>query len=294
MNIRTVAVSCDCQTAPMAECLAYLLPNDRVVAALLPAPDAGEAATSTKQTILAADIWVHTPLPIGHPLAVEGNHGPSRIAVPLLMFDAFHPDLTYLWDTKTNTVVSPHYNSAIVAWAYLNGVSTSDLPALFCHEVFADLGYFSQWSRSVKHLASLFSNAGFGETFGSYFLALQRTGVFMHSVNHPKAYAIVGLAGLVAERLGAIRPSVMPSPFSVHDWLAGGAWPVYPLIADALGLEGGAYKWHHEGRVIAGVGAYADAMYARYRTLGLTRDNTAFGSFEVALLDRVLRPHAKG
>ena len=85
----------------------------------------------------------------------------------------------------------------------------------------------------------------------------------MYSINHPRMVVTWGLARLVAKRLAG-QPPVLPD-YLPHDYLASGAvFPVYPEVAESLGIQGGSYRFKPQ---------------SSYRTLGL-REFIA-GSYEV-------------
>lgn len=65
-----------------------------------------------------------------------------------------------------------------------------------------------------------------------------RRGPFMHTINHPRIVACAGIAHAAAARLGLVDPAG-PPPEPPFDPLASDTiWPVYPEIAEELGVPG--------------------------------------------------------
>lgn len=78
--------------------------------------------------------------------------------------------------------------------------------------------------------------ANYGLDMGEEFAAWHARGPFMHSINHPRGFVLADVARAAAIRAGlldAAAPHVVP-PF---DQLSVDTiWPVYPEIAEALGV----------------------------------------------------------
>src|SRR5690606_23883092 len=127
---------------------------------------------------------------------VEGPH-PKVLQVPAIGFSAFHPDLCYVRNDRTNALTSQHYNSAIAAWAYLRGVDGAEARRLFNRRSYRELGYFDQWQPSRDFLERSFKYSRLQDIFSDFFLHVQRQGMFMHSINHPKISALEQLGKLL-------------------------------------------------------------------------------------------------
>jgi len=285
-SVRTIAVSCHCLTAGITAALAEFLPADRLVAVHQSAQNGGTSEQLAQQ-IWAADIWVHThseeDFIVQHGLATH----PGLLAVPLIYFDAFHPDLCYVVDANTGASLLPHYQSAIISWAYFRGMAASQVPTLFCTARFSAMGYLNQWGQSVAELRQCFVKVGWASEFEPFFRRVQRNGVFMHSINHPQVNVLVELARLCALRLGA-GPYVANQAVLVPDVLTGVIWPVYPAIAYALGVAGGSYQWRFYEQRTVGLREYVDRAYAANDALGVKSENARFGNVSMASLDFLL------
>lgn len=262
--MRNIVISDHCQTNGVAAALAEMLPHDNVTGVPLPS-SFGTPEEEFFPAISSADIWIH-----GANDAFVATHAsslPNRAQhwrLPLLMFDAFHPDTCLLQKISSRQIcMNPAYNSVITAWAWQHGLLPQDVPALFNDEVFEALGYFDRWSTSVMHLQNAFETTGWADEFWRFFLNVKRTGCFMHTFNHPKVHVLVSLAKMLAVRLGA-GEQVWARDIQVQDILAVVTWPIYPGVADALGLEGGHYHWRWHDKRFADIQAFAEMSYMGY------------------------------
>jgi hypothetical protein len=164
--------------------------------------------------------------------------GPPVHRLPLLAFAGYHPDMVYL--TSGGQVQgSPlgAYHSAIIAAAFSLGVAEADVPQLFNRLVYGRLGYLQGFGAARTLLLEML--AGYGLDLAADFEAWHAEGPFMHGINHPRGLALADVmraAAIRAGLLGEAAPRVRP-PF---DHLAADTiWPVYPEIAEALGIPGG-------------------------------------------------------
>ncbi len=244
-----ILVSSNCQTAGITASLRMLLPNDQVE----PYPYADAVTDPVHRAELLGqlehfDVWVVTAPQATIDAICDGAdlNGVRIIAAPELYFDAFHPDLVYAWQSGQRPLESASgpYNSAIALWAFRRGLDASQTAELFTPKVFEGLGYTSRWAQSAERLKTDFAvRPGFD--YRDFLLPLQRQGVFMHSVNHPRINALAQLARQIARLLDATE-AVLAEP--IEDFLVDGllaasfVWPVYPGIADALGLPG-SFTW---------------------------------------------------
>lgn len=158
--------------------------------------------------------------------------------LPLLAFAGYHPDMVYL--TAGGQVQgSPlgAYHSAIIAAAFSLGLAEAEVPQLFNRLVYGRLGYLDAFGAARSLL--LESLAGHGLDLAAAFEAWHAEGPFMHGINHPRGLVLADVmraAAIRAGLLGAAAPLVRP-PF---DHLAADTiWPVYPEIAESLGIAGG-------------------------------------------------------
>ncbi len=178
-------------------------------------------------------------------VVAEIGVSPRIIVVPTIWFPAFHPDQTPILRRGGGELegAAGPYHSKICVWGWTHGFDADAVLASFRPEVFAGLGYFEAWAPATAELRGIFEPTDVD--FGSWFLPLGRRGAFMLTNNHPRLDALVQMARLVAEQLGADPELVR------HGWeqvlpdglLASSVvWPLYPSVAAVLDLPG-AYVW---------------------------------------------------
>lgn len=268
-----VLVSGNCQTAGIA---AAMLRFGAVREAhAVPITGESHEALRTKLDRLAdgTDIWFLSPNNrVG--LEVAAAHGKRVVRMPLVQFGAFHPDICYAWHRGTRVLSSPNYNSAIVVWGWQTGRDVAGTAELFRTDVFAALGYFGAWATGVRDLQKAFADAGLAHRLAEWFLACKREGCFMHSINHPHVNAVVRLAQVLVEEAGlTVLRSVHAG--ELNDGLNGTVWPVYPEIAEHLGVADGSYTWKYlaQNRFVDGVEAFVAQAFSAYERQGLGRDD---------------------
>ena len=268
---RRIGVFGNCDTGGISASLKLLLKQDNIQPLVLPkdADARHKWSSSLKERIdilLVNNSQMHI-----HKAALQ-DIGVDIVVYPQIIFRAFHPDLYYVGRTSTNSVINPSYNSAICIWCYLSGVPADRVATLFNREVFAALGYFDVWDGCVEELRQRFVNTGFD--FRPFFLAVKRTGAFMHSVDHPKATALIALAKSIAIKLGAAE-SIREIPVPISDSLANLDWPIYPDIGEYYGIRG-LYVWK-EGVEYLTLHSYIDAAYQKYSKLELKKEDMFYG-----------------
>jgi hypothetical protein len=163
------------------------------------------------------------------------------IVFPPLFFYGLHPDLVYVWH-KGKPVKGPldDYHSSIAVWGYLHGLSPERVVRLFRAEVYEALGFFGMFEESFDHLVSQGRERGF--ELRPLLVRWLRRGAFMHSVNHPRSFALEDLARELLARFdpaGAVRRAEREVADLMPDLLANGpVFPVYPEIGQRLGIRG--------------------------------------------------------
>jgi hypothetical protein len=284
-----ILVSGNCQTAGIAATLLRTTPVTEVHALPLTGDTPQALQAKIEALVERTDLWLLSPNnQVARQLAQA--HGKRVVLVPLVQFGAFQPDICYAWHQGTRKLTSPHYNSAIVVWAWSHGLDEAATAALFRRDTYAALGYLDAWAQGVKDLRKAFTEAGLEHRFAEYFLSLKRQGCFMHSINHPRIGAIVRLARLLAEEAGLpVLRDVQPG--ELNDGLNGTVWPVYPEIADVLGLDNGSYHWKYltQNRFVDGVPAFVAQAFAGYQAQGIGREDLAITYQDAAPVDRALR-----
>lgn len=295
--MKTIVVNSGCQSFGIAAALRAIFPACAITANPLPA-QFDDAAHEREQVLqlAGADVWItssHAQLPVqyvGNGLAAA----PTTIAVPMIGFSAFQPDICYAVQRSTGTLTQHHYNSAIAVWAYRQGVLPEDAQRLFTTPVFRDLGYYALWEPNVAALRDAFAHSDLADDFDTFFLHIQRTGNFMYSVNHPRITVLTRLAKIIALRLGC-TPAILAQAIEADDFLAQSSWPMYPEVARQLSLPGGGYQWKINAHTrLEGLRDYLDFAYAAYQSQGIAPQDLAMYNRDDALYDRVLGAALRG
>jgi hypothetical protein len=142
----------------------------------------------------------------------------------------------------------------------------------------------------VKRLRHHFQ--GCSLDFDRFYLHVKRTGVFMHTVNHPTAAAIVMFAKCIAMRLGATE-RLWDTPIEITDEQTNLArWPIYPEVGRRLAGPA-AYDWVLNGRHYD-LEQFIVMSYRHYAESGTQRDGIELNAspevrqrFDQVLGDRV-------
>ena len=258
----------------MAACLGKLLDGWEIIA--FPAVSLGkeEERERMRQVLRDADVWAYRvrlgfdPSPAHEKLRI--------IKLPHLVFRAFHPDLTYaLRKSDRRFVNAPEdYNSAIILWAWQQGLDEEQTARLFTPEVFRDLGYFDGWEASLRYLRSTFDECDLD--WRPFLLHAKRLGCFMYSINHPRLPVIMYMAEQVARKLtDASWPSELLSTDSMEDALQHTMWPLYPPIARAYSLVG-SYEWKIAHKPYPTLAKYITHSFERYQAEKLAPDDIEF------------------
>ncbi len=281
---RQIIVSSDCQTGGIAAALRIIFPNDEITPLTLPSSSKLKAQSKFAEKLKIADVWVSSG---GYKLleTMTWDHPLQLIRIPVISFAGFHPDIVYARKASTHELVYPHYNSAIAVWAYRNRMEAQEAEKLFNKKTFIELGYLDQWGPSAERLQQAFKDSDL--EFSDFFLAMRREGLFMYSLNHPKVIALVRLAKLVAQKLGA-GPEVLDRAIDINEGLHEEIWPVYPGIGESLSLHS-SYEWKMgEGRWLHGVRAFLENAFENYARLKISPEDLVAKEINQALYDHVL------
>ena len=218
-----------------------------------------------------------------HPLSEE--YGPlgldaltkthvSAYRFPTGAFTGFHPDCIYISHERKH-YASPlgPYNSAIAAAAFSLGLSVQTAVRLFNGDIFRRLGYFDEFVKACTFLEREFSLCGL--KVNDVLPEWMARGSFMHTINHPKGIFVAGVGKLMATKLGLVANEAMSPELAMDVLSINAIWPVYPEIADAIGVRGGSYLFKRAGGpdLVQGLGVFMDlhlfversfALYAGY------------------------------
>ncbi len=167
------------------------------------------------------------------------NHKVRRF--PFIHFPAFHPDIVYVQSKRQGIHIQGplgEYQSAIALCGWLEGLSVEETLTLFRHDVYAALGYYDYWETSQKMMVNVGAGAGFSML--DLLEKWHRRGCWLYSINHPRPFVLADMARQMLTREGITTlPDV--ENFVADGFTVGPAWPVYPEIGKALGIEGHYY-----------------------------------------------------
>jgi hypothetical protein len=288
---RLIVVSSNCQTGGLAAALQVCLAKDTIIPLPLPASEDVATMENFIDKLGHVDIWISLrELEWAKKFGFKERSGFQFLRVPSIDFRAFHPDLCYARSVLDGRFTTDNYNSAIAAWAYNNGMEVRDTTKLFNRDTYARLGYFNLWEPNLHALRSEFNACGLD--FPRYMLAVKRTGLFMHSINHPMVHAINELAKSLALKMGA--------PDCLSEWdiklgdslISDAVWPLYPEIADHYSLPGGSYDWRLRGIWRRGLDAYIDHVFREYESQQISRNGLEILNRDEAFHAQVLGPLA--
>lgn len=266
--VRRILVTAFCQTPGLASALRLIFPGVEVYArASLAKEDA--TAEDVAQLLSQLDAWVNVEAGeefFSGSAFAAANPRLKYVSIPLLEFAAFHPDLCSARDAAGKGV---DYTSAIAVWAYRNRLSPAEGAKLYNRASFTNLGYLSEWDRSVTRLRDLFEASSLAADFDRFYRRIKRLGVFMYSATHPRSAVLAELAKLIALKLGRME-SELGADLPALDALSHFIWPVYPEIAEDFSLPGSGYIWQWgDGTRIKGLEPFLAHSYQEYQSHGL-------------------------
>jgi hypothetical protein len=225
-----ISVIGPCQAAPLAECLSVMNPALRVERFLWdgdPGPAGGDHLVFRQRN--RRTIWA------------PAEARPGEFLYPRLWFNAFHPDLVYV--AGPNGAVPPpmgDYHSSLVLYGWHRGMRAAETARLFCEPVFETLSFFDFWSPARETLLAEGLDLDF--PIADMLSRWERRGWFMYAPNHPALFVMADIARELARRAGLV-PALSTPEYYVNDpLLAQAVWPLYPGIAERLGLSG-AYQF---------------------------------------------------
>ena len=255
-----IVVSGNCQVSGIAEALRTLRGDWTITSLPIGLPETIWAEHG-RNAINTCDAWVRMRTPRDHVLGQPPS--PAVIVeIPPLAFSGFHPDIVFAALGDSQFLGLTAYHSAIALWAWRAGLSVEQTMPLYSSEILIELGYLNAWRDSVAEMEATFSALGLD--FRPVWQRLMQLGVFMHTVNHPRIEALSLLAKLVAIRLGA-EDSIWDDPVEryVRDELDTAVWPVYPAIADVLGVPQ-SVRWRLLDTTYRDLFTYLEAAWNAY------------------------------
>jgi GSCFA family/Polysaccharide biosynthesis enzyme WcbI len=287
-RVTRLTVLGNCQAPVLALCLRMMLPDAEI-------HDVHLGVTST-ETVAASDIvLLQTEFAfLADDRAVIPARQAERVRLwPTFYYSAFHPDLVYARAGDASLESPLHeYNSALVLYGWLRGLTIEQTVGLFREDVFDRLGYFDHAASADAHLADDFARAGLD---GAALLGdLKRLAPFCHAVNHPTLAALARIASAVLDTTDLSASVRDVERFLADPLLSGPVWPVYPSVADRLDLTG-SYDFKTPGapgRVLdlEGFVTGAFAQYARHDRAAIQVDRLASQADRYRDLEDLARP----
>lgn len=195
-------------------------------------------------------IWAHPNQRWQTWLLQQPKHFQARVrTLPTIDTLGFHPDCSYVY-SNGQPIDSPigAYHSALVLWSYLQGLSPQATRNLFCDPVFRHLGFFDLQAVGIDQLVKKGRQCGM--PMHRWLADWQASGVWMHTINHPKLRVLADVALHCLRQLGI--EGVVDARDVVEDELARSpCWPVYPEVAKSLGLrDAGGYAFKRAHRPV--------------------------------------------
>jgi hypothetical protein len=269
-----IKISGACQTAGILEAIRILLPKYYV--SVLTVQQASNESLLYSE-ILDSDILL-TAKDDDENLFKKINPNALILRWPQIYFPAFHPDIAVA-TSQGHTIQSMEgcpYNSTICLWSYINNLPIKIACELFSTEVFQNLGYIDCWNNSTINLAQDFKRCDLN--FDKFFNSVKRSGVFMHTDSHAKAYPIIQIAKQLAQKIEGVHLNVdIPIERYLNDTLLfDSIWPIYPGISDALGVQG-SYIWKYRNNFYHGLEEYVSNSYLGYDSQKFYRQNVNCG-----------------
>jgi len=160
----------------------------------------------------------------------------NLIKVPSIVFTGFQPDIIHI-HVSDGVLGSPlsGAHSAIIAGAFAAGIPEDRVGSLFNKLIYRRLGYLGEFERAATFLDSQFSSVG--QSSIGVARRLLSAGSFMYTVNHPSFMALDRLGELIVSEYLPRLKLVEPRPVT-SDHLRRDIWPVYPEIAQEIGVPG--------------------------------------------------------
>lgn len=228
-----ISVVGNCQTGGLVACIQLMVPDAEVVgiwghdtapSPLLKNSDLVFMQSEFEYHLDNADYW-------------DGVPRSAIKLIPAFVYTGFHPDLThgYIGDARLKSPLDD-YNSALVLYGWLKGLSSAETVRLFCDPVNRRLNYYEYGESSRQHLIALGDRCEID--LRPLLKEWSTRGCFAHSINHPKLFVLSSLARTVLSRYGLKIAVNRPEDY-LHDELVNSAiWPVYPEIAVQLNIIG--------------------------------------------------------
>lgn len=157
--------------------------------------------------------------------------------IPHIRSSAFHPDIIEISKNgrRLESIMEVSH-SRIVVYGYLNGLSFSEVSALFSTEVFDLLGYYNEWERDISW--ARYQSSITGWDVEKMYTKWKGAGCFVHTPNHPKLHVLTYLALEFAKKCDIEIKFPEVRDLLVDRAASHAIWPVYPHISDIFDVHG--------------------------------------------------------
>jgi len=194
----------------------------------------------------AEKVLPHCEIVFSHILAEDHGYFSTRnllaecrriVPIPPIVFSGFHPDcVDLIVDGTGHPSPLGGYHSAIVAAAYSLDMPAERVETLFNRLVYKRLGYFDEFGKARTHLHNSMRDAGLD--IAREWPDWVKSGTFMHTYNHPRSRVLASLAKLLAVKAGLASTDIAVPDIGFDFLSIYPVWPVYPELAEALGVAG--------------------------------------------------------
>lgn len=236
-DTKIIAVVGNCQSRGIADYLAVMYPNASVRPAY--SQEVRLGVVDLEHLIGVSDIVVVQTTMLRQVKEVIEKIGcdPQLIVLPTIYHTGFHPDFIYVsaQDGNLASPIGPGH-SAIGFAAWKAGMIASEAVQFFNDVTMRGLGYDKYLAQAKQ---DFMANAkGLGYDFTEEYSSWEKSGVFLHTPNHPKPIVLAGLARAAASKMDAAPTSLHPEYFVADKLWSNLVWPIYPELAQSIGYPG--------------------------------------------------------
>lgn len=158
--------------------------------------------------------------------------------IPPILFQGYHPDCIYLDQGKLKSPIGD-YHSALITACFKLGKSETEAYAAFNAFVFDNIGFFDFFEREKQNIKSRL--AEFNLDIANDIDAILASGKMMHTVNHPTLRLLDEFTKSVFRQVDIPFKKLPADQFVADNFINNAIFPVYPEIAERLGLPGAYY-----------------------------------------------------
>ncbi len=232
-----IAVISNCQGEGLAACLRETNPS--LQAQYIPLGTVKDG-THSLESIAAENDWIFAQKLLASD--IPDSMAAKVYFFPSFAFAGYHPDMTYLRglrkDGAIEAIIGPMhmYNSALVIYGYLKGWSVEQIIDSFNADVFQKLGYFDKWQSAKSEFIEECNELGMPTA--DLFARWEKRGCFMYSFNHPEIKVVADVAVELLKKAGIPIVNRNAGMYVKDPLRVMPVWPVYPEIAERLGITG--------------------------------------------------------